>query len=87
MSMIEDIAYLNRGKKKRLILEHLTKPKTPTSLGKLLHMHRASISQMLLDMEKQGFVICLNPKDKRGRFYQATKKGLKALEELKEIEE
>ena len=85
--MIRDISYLSRSEKKKEILKILDKPKTPTQIGKLLKIHRASASKILLQMEKRKFVKCLNPKDRMGRFYQATEKGLKVLKELQKIEE
>ena len=85
--MIRDVAYLSRSRKKREILKILDKPKTPTQISKLLKISRSSASQMLLAMEKKGFVKCLNPEDRMARYYQATEKGLKVLGELRKIEE
>lgn len=85
--MISDVAYLTRSEKKKQILQILEKPKTPTQISKLLKMHRSSASKILLQMEKKQFIKCLNPEDRMARFYQATEKGLKVLEELRKIEE
>jgi len=84
--MISDVAYLTRSEKKKQILQILEKPKTPTQISKLLKMHRSSASKILLQMEKKQFVKCLNQEDRMERYYQATEKGLKVLEELEEIE-
>ena len=84
--MIRDVAYLSRSRKKKEILKILDKPKTPTQIGKLLKISRSSASQMLLAMEKKQFVKCLNPDDRMARYYQATDRGLKTLEELRKIE-
>ncbi len=40
-----------------------------TNLAKELKKHRSAISRVLLDMEKEGFVKCINPEDDKFRHY------------------
>jgi predicted transcriptional regulator len=69
----EQISFINRSKNRKTILFKLTKPTTPTVLSKELSLHRSVVSRSLLDLEKEGFVICLNLA-KKERYYQITKK-------------
>lgn len=36
----------------------------------------AQVSRAIEELEVQGLINCLNPKEKTGRFYQLTKKGI-----------
>jgi DNA-binding MarR family transcriptional regulator len=47
----------------------LKKGKTATEIAKELRKHRSAISRVLLDMEKIGFIKCVNPEDKSFRHY------------------
>ena len=53
-----------------MVLETLTKPKTATEIAKELKLHRSSVSRALINLEKNGFVRCVNPKDKSFRHYE-----------------
>jgi DNA-binding MarR family transcriptional regulator len=61
--------FLKKGKLRKEVLSNLDKPKTATELAKELGKHRSSISRMLLELEKKGFVKCVNPEDDRFRHY------------------
>lgn len=78
-----DIAYILRGKLRKEVLSCLASPKTATILSKEINKHRSAISRILLELEKRGFVKCLNPKDVMHRFYKITPKGKKILEKAK----
>lgn len=71
----ETISFINRSKNRKLVLFKLTKPTTPTVLAKEMQLHRSVISRALLDLEKEGLVVCLNPESKKERYYKLTKKG------------
>lgn len=83
--MLEDIAYLERAPIKVKILKILEKPSTPTRISKELKIHRSSVSRILLELEKKGFVKALNPQDRMARFYQISEKGRKILDSYLEI--
>ena len=61
--------FLKQGKLRKAVLSKLEKPKTATEIANELKKHRSSISRVLLDLEKEGFVKCVNPKDDRYRHY------------------
>ena len=61
--------FLKKGKLRGKILEKLDKPKTATELARELGKHRSSISRVLLELKRKGFVNCVNPEDDRFRHY------------------
>jgi len=61
--------FLKKGKLRKEVLEKLDNPKTSTEIAKELGKHRSSISRTLLDLQKAGFVKCINPEDDRFRHY------------------
>ena len=81
-----DVSYLSRGKIKSKIIKQLEKPKTATQLAQKNKKHRSAMSKILLDLEKHGFAVCLNPKDVMTRYYQITDRGRQALKMLKDFE-
>lgn len=80
-----DIAFFNRSKIARLILERLDSPKTAVMLKKELGKHREAISRSLLQLEKKGYVKCKNPKDRNYRYYMITKEGKAIMERTKNL--
>jgi len=61
--------FLKKSKLRANVWNQLDKPKTATDVAKELGKHRSSISRVLLDLEKEGFVKCVNPEDKSFRHY------------------
>ena len=61
--------FLKKGELRQEVWNKLDKAKTATELAKELEKHRSAISRVLLDMEKEGFVKCVNPEDKSFRHY------------------
>lgn len=61
--------FLKKSELRREVWERLTKPKTATEISEETKKHRSSISRVLLDLQKKGFVKCLNEQDKSFRCY------------------
>ena len=61
--------FLKKSKLRKDVWNRLDKAKTATEIGNELIKHRSSVSRVLLDMEKEGFVRCVNPDDKSFRHY------------------
>jgi len=61
--------FLKKGKLRKKVLEKLDKPKTATELSKELDKHRSSVSRVLIELTKKGFIKCVNPEDDRFRHY------------------
>lgn len=64
--------FLKKSDLRKQVWENLTKPKTATEISKELKKQRSSISRVLLDMQRKGFVKCLNEQDKSFRVYVRT---------------
>lgn len=61
--------FLKKSQLRRDVWNSLNKPKTASEIAKELKKHRSAISRTLLDMEREGFVKCLNLNDKSFRVY------------------
>ncbi len=61
--------FLKKSPLRREIWKGLDNPKTATEIAKELKKYRSAVSRVLLDMEKEGFVKCINPEDKSFRHY------------------
>jgi predicted transcriptional regulator len=61
--------FLKKSELRKAVWNNLTKPKTATDIAGELKKHRSAVSRVLLDMQKKGFVKCVNPEDKSFRVY------------------
>jgi len=61
--------FLKKGRLRKEVLAKLIEPKTASELAKEMDKHRSSISRVLLELEKKGFVKCINPEDTSFRHY------------------
>ena len=61
--------FLKKGRLRQEVWDKLDKAKTASDIAKELEKHRSAISRVLLDMQKEGFVKCVNPEDASFRHY------------------
>ena len=61
--------FLKKSRLRKEVWIKLNKAKTATEIAQELGKHRSSVSRVLLDMEKEGFVSCVNREDKSFRHY------------------
>lgn len=81
---MDQVIGLLRSKLKIEILNTLSsKSLTPLMISKILKRPRPSISRAILDLNKLGYVKCLNPEKDRWRKYKITKKGKEILKKIK----
>ena len=72
------ISYVFRSKYRQIILNCLiNEPKTPIQISKLTNLRINHVSNVLINLLDKELIICLNPQEKRGRFYQITELGKK----------
>lgn len=81
-----DISFIIGSKHRKTILKLLDKPRTPTQIKEETKLHFNSVSRTLIELEKKGFISCLNPTQKLTRFYQITKKGINLFEKIRKLE-
>lgn len=87
MENIVVISFIKRGKNRKRVFEALDKPMMPSEIvkkifGKTSNTYFNVVSRALAELESQGLIKCLNPKEKTGRFYTLTKKGSDILKKL-----
>lgn len=80
MSVVEDVAFVKRGKNRKAVFQALTKPGIPSELvktlyGKTSNTHFNIVSRALAELVQAGFVEIPNPDAKTGRLYRKTKRG------------
>lgn len=78
-----DKSFIERGKQRKIILQKLDKPKTPTELKNETGLHFNTVSRALIELEKKNFVKCLTPNQKLCRYYDLTNKGKIILRAIK----
>ncbi|MBI2628623.1 ArsR family transcriptional regulator [Candidatus Pacearchaeota archaeon] len=61
--------FLKKSKLRQQVWSKLEKIKTASDIAKEIGKHRSAISRVLLDMEREGLVKCINPEDKSFRHY------------------
>ena len=83
--MYDIVSFLSRSKNRRIVLENLAEPKTPTELASKLEIQRSTISRAILELIDKRLVKCLTPNEKMGRLYQITNLGKKILEQKQNV--
>lgn len=61
--------FLKKSPLRREVWKKLDNPKTATEIAKEIKKYRSAVSRVLLDLEREGFVKCVNPQDKSFRCY------------------
>ena len=61
--------FLKKSELRQRVWDKLTEEETASDIAKELEKHRSSISRVLLDLEKVGFVKCVNSEDSSFRYY------------------
>ena len=82
--MEEDYPWVIRGRQRKKIIKAMGKPKIPTQIKEETNLSLNNVSDVLREFRKKKIVKCLNPKDKTGRLYKLTPKGMKIKEMIKE---
>ena len=82
--MEEDYSWIIRGKQKKKIIKVMNKPKIPTQIKEETHLSLNNVSDVLREFRKKKIAKVLNPKEKTGRLYKLTPKGMKIREMIEE---
>jgi len=86
MKKRDDYAWVIRGKQRRKIIKVLSKRKIPTQIKEETKLSLNNVSDILREFRKKKIVKCLNPKEKTGRLYELTFKGMRIREKIGEYE-
>ncbi len=82
--MEEDYSWIVRGRQRKKILKVINKAKIPTEIKEETKLSLNNVSDVLREFRKKKIVKCLNPKQKTGRLYKLTPKGMRIREMLEE---
>lgn len=82
LKMDEDYSWVVRGKQRRKIIKVLGKPKIPTQIKEDTELSLNNVSDVLREFRRKKLVKCLNPREKTGRIYRLTPKGMKIRETI-----
>ncbi len=80
--MEEDYVWIVRGKQRKRIIKAMSKPKIPTEIKEETKLSLNNVSDILREFKKKKIARCLNPKEKTGRLYKLTPKGMRIREML-----
>ncbi len=78
--MEKDYSWVIRGKQKKKIIKVMDKPRIPTQIKEETHLSLNNVSDILREFRKKKIVKILNPKEKTGRLYKLTPKGMRIRE-------
>ena len=82
MKKDKDYVWVIRGKQRKKIIKSLTRPKIPSQIKGDTKLSLNNVSDVLRAFQKKKIARCLNPKEKTGRLYELTPKGMRIREEL-----
>lgn len=80
------ISLILRSPLNKKILECLAesdRPLTPKQIGKIIGLAGSNVSTKFKMLRKRNLVECLNPEDRKWRFYSITDQGKEILKEAK----
>jgi len=80
--MEKEYSWVVRGKQRKKVIKMLNKPKIPTQIKKETGLSLNNVSDVLRAFERKKIARCMNPKEKTGRLYKLTPKGMRIKEEL-----
>ncbi len=78
--MEKDYSWIVRGKQRKKVIKAMGKVKIPTEIKEETKLSLNNVSDVLREFKKKKIVRCLNPKEKTGRLYELTPKGMKIRE-------
>ncbi len=79
-----DYAWIIRGSQKKKVIKAMDNPKIPTEIKKETNLSLNNVSDVLREFKRKKIVKCLNPKEKTGRLYKLTPKGMRIREMIEE---
>ncbi len=80
--MEKDYPWIIKGSQRIKIIKVMGKPKIPTQIKNDTKLALNNVSDILREFRKKNIIKCINPKEKTGRIYQLTPKGLRIREEV-----
>jgi len=82
--MEEEYPWVVKGSQRRKIIKVMTKPKIPTQIKDEANLSLNNVSDILREFRKKKIAKCVNPKEKTGRIYELTTKGMRIRDMLED---
>ncbi len=82
-SKYTDVSFVLRSTLAAKLLNALadnSDPLTPTQMAKRAYMDKSNVSTKLMELKRRKLVECINPNDRKWRFYKLTDYGKDILE-------
>ena len=80
---LDALAYVKRSKNRKRVVKLISTTRmTPSEITSEMDVRFSLVSAILADLKKANVVVCLNEKEKTGRLYKLTDKGLAIYNEL-----
>jgi len=86
--MYDDVSFVLRSnltKKILKLLDSSKEPLAPKQIAQKANIARSNVSTKLGFLSKRDLVKCINPKDRKWRFYEITGKGKGVLKKIEEM--
>ncbi len=71
----DKLSYVLRAKTRKKIVVIMDKIRMPSELKRELKIEDSNIARALRELEKEGIIKCLTPKQKMGKLYTLTHEG------------
>lgn len=78
----EKLSYVLRAKTRKKVILIMDKIRMPSELKRELKIEDSNIARTLRELEKEGLIKCLTPKQKMGKLYTLTTEGEKIRKEV-----
>jgi predicted transcriptional regulator len=80
--MEKDYPWIVRGTQRTKVIKVMNKPKIPTQIKDDANLALNNVSDVLREFREKKIARCVNPKEKTGRIYELTPKGMRIREML-----
>ena len=85
--IMDSVTWVYKGRLRRICLEELRKsPKPPSTIAEKTDRALSNISKVMGELQGEGLIECINPKDNKFRFYKLTEKGNEVLNIIKKVD-
>ena len=83
----EAVAFVKKAKNRKAVIEILHSPRIPSEIVRIIYGRSsetffATISRALRELEGEGLIEIINPKEHTGRLYRLTSKGIAVRDQL-----
>ena len=78
-------SFVVRSHYRKKVLLELYKPQRPSQIAQSSDFRLTHVTRALRELKQKKLVICLNPNDTFGRFYELTQKGKNVVQNVRNL--